>query len=58
MNEDERRLITDFVQRVAGVQQTRYPWESSAQQGTPTPPLPPVDREADAHLAELFDLPP
>ncbi len=64
MTDEERRIITEFVQRVAGVTAPAAPganpWgglrggsvpPSGAQRAAP---LPPVDREADALIADLF----
>ena len=52
MTNEERDLITRFIQRVGGV-----PAASGFAGGSvpaTTPPLPPVDREADALIADLF----
>ena len=57
MTEEERRIISGFVERVAGVSQARpaSPWGGSSVPSTQVrPPLPPVDPEADALIAELF----
>jgi len=58
MTDEERRIITGFVERVAGVQAARpapSPWGGMpATAAPPQPPLPPVDPEADALIAELF----
>jgi hypothetical protein len=65
MTDDERRIISEFVQRVSGANAgaapaSSGPWggmgRSSVPQSHPAgqPPLPPVDREADALIAELF----
>ena len=64
MNQDERRIITEFVERVSGAAPpapasggatSGGPWGGS---GVPAvqarPNLPPVDREADALITELF----
>lgn len=56
MNDEERRLITGFVERVAGAnRQAPSAWTvgqpAAAQQQQP---LPPVDPEADRLLADLF----
>jgi hypothetical protein len=52
MNDEERRLITEFVQRVAGANRQSGAWGQSTQSNTA--PLPPVDRDADGLIAELF----
>lgn len=44
MNDEERDIITRFVQRVSG----------AAQPGSPAPALPPPDRDADALIGDLF----
>ncbi|MBE9604812.1 DUF2076 domain-containing protein [Acetobacteraceae bacterium H6797] len=57
MTEEERRIISAFVERLAGVSQARpaSPWGGSSVPSTQSrPPLPPVDPEADALIAELF----
>ena len=58
MTDEERRIITEFVQRVAGVSAPAAagPWGGRAGGSVPSsqPPLPPVDREADALIGELF----
>jgi hypothetical protein len=51
MTNEERDLITSFVQRVGG---SPAPGAPSAGQGS-VAPLPPVDREADALIADLFN---
>ena len=58
MNDDERRIISEFVQRVAGAAPApaATPWGGPGGGSVPQtrPPLPPVDREADALIGELF----
>lgn len=57
MTDEERRIITSFVERVAGAQAARpaaSPWGGVPGTAAPTPPLPPVDAEADALIADLF----
>ena len=61
MTDDERRIISDFVARVAGANAgaqpaSSGPWGSMGRGSVPQaqPPLPPVDREADALIADLF----
>jgi hypothetical protein len=51
MTNEERDLIVGFVQRVGGVP---APGAPAAGQGAMAP-LPPVDREADALIADLFN---
>jgi hypothetical protein len=61
MTDEERRIITSFVERVsgaAGAAQARpaSPWGTLGRGAQPAqPPLPPVDPEADRLIAELFD---
>lgn len=61
MTEEERRIISDYVQRVAGANQpapAAGPWGGMGGGSVPATqaarPLPPVDREADALIADLF----
>lgn len=59
MTEEERRIITEYVQRVSGAAQpapaAASPWGGRAPSVQPAqPPLPPVDREADALIIQLF----
>jgi hypothetical protein len=52
MTNEERDLITKFIQRVGGVQPGGFAASGGAPGGAP--PLPPVDPEADALIAELL----
>jgi hypothetical protein len=59
MNDEERRIITQYVERVAGAAPApaaaASPWGGSSVPATQgRPPLPPVDREADALISDLF----
>lgn len=58
MTEEERRIISAFVERMAGVsapQQAPSPWGGSSVPATQSrPPLPPVDPEADRLISDLF----
>jgi hypothetical protein len=64
MTDDERRIITDYVMRVAGVQQAapqasspwggRVPQTGNVSGAAPAQPLPPVEPQADALIAQLF----
>ncbi|RAI60069.1 DUF2076 domain-containing protein [Roseicella frigidaeris] len=60
MNDEERRIITQYVERVAGAAPAQAgpaasPWGGSVPATQPArPTLPPVDREADALIADLF----
>jgi len=58
MTDDERRIISEYVKRVAGAAQpasaSASPWGGRAPSVAPTPQLPPVDRDADAMIAQLF----
>ncbi len=53
MTQEERDLITQFIQRVGG-QPAASGFGGSMPATTGQPPLPPVDKEADALIAELF----
>ncbi len=61
MTDEERRIITGYVERVSGAANAAparpaSPWGAlGGQQQQATPPLPPVDREADALIADLFN---
>jgi uncharacterized protein len=66
MNQDERRIITEFVERISGAapapgaaaagDASGGPWGGSSVPATQARPnLPPVDREADALITELFN---
>lgn len=62
MNDEERRIITQYVERVAGAAPAQAspspspsPWGGSVPSTQPARPnLPPVDREADALIGDLF----
>jgi hypothetical protein len=61
MTEEERRIITEFVQRIAGANQpaaaASSPWGGrmpSVGAQPQQPPLPPVDRDADQMIDALF----
>ncbi|MDO9706907.1 DUF2076 domain-containing protein [Paracraurococcus lichenis] len=59
MNDEERRIITQYVERVAGAApapapSSPSPWGGSVPSTQARPNLPPVDREADALIADLF----
>lgn len=60
MTDEERRIITEYVMRVAGVAQqpaaSASPWGGSRVPSTQPQqaPLPPVDRDADALIQQLF----
>ncbi|MCG7363337.1 DUF2076 domain-containing protein [Roseomonas sp. ACRSG] len=58
MTEEERRIISAFVERMAGVaapQQPASPWGGSSVPSVQSrPPLPPVDPEADRLIGDLF----
>ena len=53
MNTEERDLITRFIQRVGGAAAPASGF-GSVPTTQSTPPLPPIDREADALIGELF----
>jgi uncharacterized protein len=58
MTNEERDIIANFIARVGGAQQQgQVPWGGSVPSaGQPAQPaLPPVDREADAFIGELFN---
>jgi hypothetical protein len=59
MTEEERRIISAFVERMAGVaapqQPASSPWGGSSVPSVQSrPPLPPVDPEADRLIGDLF----
>jgi hypothetical protein len=63
MTEEERRIISDYVMRVAGAQPAAAaaspsagPWggRPTTGQAPAAPPLPPVEPEADRLIADLF----
>lgn len=61
MTDEERRIISDYIMRVAGVQQaapaSSGPWGGRVPQtgaAAPAQPLPPVEPQADALIAQLF----
>jgi hypothetical protein len=58
MTDDERRIISEYVKRVAGAAQpaaaSASPWGGRTPSVAPAPQLPPVDREADAMITQLF----
>ena len=57
MNDEERRIITQYVERVAGAAPApaaASPWGGSVPATQARPPLPPVDREADTLISDLF----
>ncbi|TCH97845.1 DUF2076 domain-containing protein [Roseococcus sp. SYP-B2431] len=60
MTEEERRIITEYVTRVAGASRaapaSSGPWGGRVPQtGPQQAPLPPVEAEADALITELFN---
>jgi hypothetical protein len=55
MTNEERDIISQFIARVAGAQQPAQPsFSSGSVPATTQPALPPIDREADALIADLF----
>jgi hypothetical protein len=58
MTDEERRIISQYVERIAGAAApaaTASPWGGGSVPSTQArPSLPPVDREADALIADLF----
>lgn len=60
MNDEERQIITGYVERVAGVGQaapaSTGPWGARSVPNTqqPRPDLPPIDPEADRLISDLF----
>jgi len=57
MTDEERRIITTFVERVSGVQAGRpaaSPWGGVPATQAQQQALPPVDRDADALISDLF----
>ncbi len=55
MTNEERNIITQFIARVSGAQQASQPAFGGSVPATTAPPLPPVDREADALIGDLFN---
>jgi hypothetical protein len=54
MTNEERDIITQFITRVSGAQRTPQPAFGGSVPATTQPPLPPVDRDADALIGALF----
>jgi hypothetical protein len=59
MTDEERRIISDYVARVSGASTgaapaAGNPWGGSVPATQARPPLPPVDPEADALIAQLL----
>lgn len=54
MNDEERRIITAFVERISGAQQGGAGLGGSVPSTQQRPPLPPIDPEADRLIADLF----
>ena len=54
MTDEERKIIADFIARVGGASAPSGPWGGSSVPAT-TPALPPIDREADAYIADQFN---
>jgi hypothetical protein len=54
MTNEERDIITQFIARVGGAQQQAQPSFGGSVPATATPPLPPVEPEADRLIADLF----
>jgi hypothetical protein len=54
MTNEERDIINQFIARVSGVQTPAQPAFGSSVPATATPPLPPVDPEADRLIGDLF----
>ncbi|MBV8455453.1 MAG: DUF2076 domain-containing protein, partial [Acetobacteraceae bacterium] len=57
MTNEERQIIADFIARVAGasVPQQQRPWGGGSVPATTASALPPIDREADAFIADQFN---
>src|SRR5690348_13207726 len=53
MTNEERDIITQFIARVGGAQASQSSFSGSVPATTPA--LPPVDREADALIGDLFN---
>jgi hypothetical protein len=51
MTNEERDLITRFIQRVGGAPAAGF---AASVPASGSPPLPPIDREADALIADMF----
>lgn len=57
MTNEERQIIADFIARVAGASapQQQPAWGGASVPATTTSALPPIDREADAFIADQFN---
>jgi uncharacterized protein len=55
MTNEERDIITQFIRRVSGAQSTGQATLGGSVPATTSPPLPPVDPEADRLIAEQFN---
>src|ERR1700710_2601337 len=53
MNNEERDIISQFVARVGGAP-TQSGFGAGSVPATQAPPLPPVDREADTLIGQMF----
>ena len=55
MTDEERKIIADFIARVGGASAPSGVWGGGSSVPATAPALPPVDREADAYIADQFD---
>jgi len=55
MTNEERDIISQFIARVSGAQVPAQPAFGGSVPATTTPPLPPVDPEADRLIADMFN---
>ena len=55
MTDEERKIIADFIARVGGASAPSGVWGGGSSVPATTPALPPIDREADAYIADQFN---
>lgn len=55
MTDEERKIIADFIARVGGASAPSGVWGGGSSVPATTPALPPIDREADAYIADQLN---